>query len=111
MIVALLPPDASLPDILRDRARRTPLDRLGIDAVGGAVILAASIWGRPPAWTLIASVAAVFLGYGIWAIADRFLTPAAWPERNERVMMWRAVRGAGSVVGIAGVVAFLLSAL
>lgn len=111
MILALLPPDATLGEILRDRARRTPLDRLAIDAIGGALILAACAWARFPAWSLIASAAAAFLGYGCWAIADRYLAPAVWPARNERELVWRTVRAAGSVVGIGGVVVFLFAML
>jgi len=111
MILTLLPPDATLADILRDRARRTPLDRLAIDVVGGGLVLAACAWARFPAWSLLASAAACFVGYGSWAIADRRLMPLPWPAENERVLLWRAVRGVGSVVGIAGIVAFLLVAL
>ena len=111
MILTLLPPDATLGEILRDRARRTPMDRLAIDIVGGALILAACAWARFPGWGLIASSAAAFLGYGSWAYADRRLAPVAWPARNERVALWRTVQGVGSVVGISGVVAFLFVAL
>ena len=71
MVLSALRPDAGLFEFLAHRARSAPARRLGIDAVGGAAILAAALWWNPAAQPLIASGAALLLSYGAWGLLDR----------------------------------------
>ncbi len=71
MVLSALRPDAGLFEFLAHRARSAPARRLGIDAVGGAAILAAALRWNPAAQPLIASAAALLFSYGAWGLLDR----------------------------------------
>jgi len=71
MVLSALRPDAGLFEFLAHRARSAPARRLGIDAVGGAAILAAALRWNPFAQPLIASAAALLFSYGAWGLLDR----------------------------------------
>jgi hypothetical protein len=71
MVLSALRPDAGLLEFLAHRARSAPARRLGIDAVGGAAILAAALRWSPAAQPLIASAAALLFSYGAWGLLDR----------------------------------------
>lgn len=111
MILALLPPDATLSEVLRSRARRTPVDRLYIDVVGGLVIGLATVWARFPGWGTVGSAALCLFAYGVWAVADRRLQPVPWPEQLASPGLWRTLRASAGVAGLVGFVSFLLTGL
>ena len=71
MVLSALRPDAGLFEFLAHRARSAPARRLGIDAVGGAAILVATLRWNPAAQPLIASAAALLFSYGAWGLLDR----------------------------------------
>lgn len=105
------PPNASLAEILRARAHRTPQDRLLIDIVGGVLVVAAAVWARPAGWVALAAAAACFFCYGAWAIADRNLRARPWPESVPNESLWSVVRGAMAVVGIVAFTLLLFATL
>lgn len=105
------PPNASLAELLRARAHRTPYDRLLIDIAGGVLVVAAAAWARPAGWVALAAAAACFSCYGAWAIADRNLQARAWPETIPNEGLWHAVRGAMAVIGIAAFALLLFATL
>jgi len=111
MVVIEPPPNASLAEILRARAFRTPQDRLLIDIVGGVLVVAAAAWARPAGWVALAAAAACFFAYGGWAIADRNLQARPWPESIPNESLWGAVRGAMAVIGIAAFALLLFATL
>lgn len=111
MVVDDLPSDASLADVLGRRALRTPADRLGIDIAGGALIAGVTLWARPPGWVVIAAAGLCLLAYGVWAVAERHLQPARWPDRVARESLWRATRAVAAVVGLAAFGLFLFAGL
>lgn len=106
-----VPANASLAEILSARARRTPRDRLAIDAIGGFLIAGTAGWARPSGWVLVAAAAGCFAFYGIWALAERHLLPRQWPERPSHEGLWEAVQGAAAVLGVGSFVLLLLAAL
>ena len=71
MVLSVLRPDAGLFEFLAHRARSAPVRRLGIDAIGGAAVLAAALRWNPAAQPLMASAAALLFSYGIWGLFDR----------------------------------------
>lgn len=103
--------NASLHEILGARARRTPMDRLLIDLVGGSLVLAASVWAQPRGWVVLAAASICFLSYGSWAIAERRLQPRPWPDIIPHESLWRALHGIAAVAGIAAFVLLLFAAL
>lgn len=111
MVVAELPPNASLAELLSARARRTPQDRLVIDVAGGILVAVAAFWAKPGGWVAIAAAAGCFVGYGCWALAERRLLPLPWPEQVRHEARWRAVQAAAAVVGIGAFVLLLFAAL
>lgn len=111
MIIEELPPNASLAEILGARALRTPIDRLAIDMVGGALVSAAAIWARPSGWVALLAAALCFLCYGAWAIAERRLHSAAWPAQVAREPLWRALHATAALAGIAAFGLLLLAGL
>lgn len=111
MVAAELPSNASLPELLSARARRTPRDRLVLDVVGGIVVAAAALWARPSGWVVVAAAAACFASYGIWALAELRLLPRPWPEHEPHESAWRAVQGAAALLGLGAFVLLLFAAL
>lgn len=106
-----LPPNASLAELLGARARRTPMDRLVIDVVGGALVAAVALWARPAGSVFLAAVGLCFAGYGAWAIAERRLEPRPWPERIPGERGWRVLHTVAAVIGLAAFVLVLFAAL
>jgi hypothetical protein len=82
MVLSALRPDAGLFEFLAHRARGAPVRRLGIDAVGGAAVLAAALWWNPAAQLVIAGSATLLCAYGAWGLLDRArsrLSTRDWP--------------------------------
>lgn len=103
--------EASLAEVLGARAKRTPMDRLLIDLVGGGLVMLVAVWARPSGWVVLAAAAGCLLAYGAWAIAERKLLAVPWPESVPHEQVWRAVRGGAAVVGIAAFVLLLFAAM
>lgn len=103
MMTASLPPDATLSQVLSDRALRSEPSRLWIDVLGGAAILGASVWARPAGWLVLASAAGCAMAYGVWAWAERRVRGLAFPFPQDVERRWRAVR---TIAGVAGLAAF-----
>ena len=103
--------EKTLADVLGARARRTPVDRLVLDVVGGLLIGAAAVWARPAAWFPLLAAALCFACYGCWALTERRLHP----DLDRPVMpvgpTWRAVRHVSAVLGIAAYVTLLFAVL
>ena len=71
-----LRPDATLVEVLVERARGASDLRLVLDAVLGIVAAVAFAWWGPAGWPVLVSIALGFAAFGAWGIADR--------ELNER---------------------------
>ncbi len=111
MVVTEIDPNASLAQILSARAKRTPMDRLLIDLVGGGLVMLVAAWARPGGWVALTAAAGCFVAYGAWAIAERKLLAVMWPESVAHEQAWRAVRSGAAVVGIAAFVLLLFSTM
>ena len=111
MVIDDLPRNASLTDILHDRAMHASSGRLRMDIAGGAVVAAAIAWIRPFGWLALLAAALCFLTYGVWATAERRLQPVEWPARIEHESAWRAVHAACAFIGLAAFCLLLLAFL
>lgn len=103
--------EKTLADVLGARARRTPMDRLVLDVVGGVLIGAAAAWARPPAWFPLLTAAACFACYGCWAIAERRLHPDPSTPPTVASPAWHFARQTAAVLGIAAYVTLLFALL
>lgn len=103
--------EETLADVLGARARRTPIDRLVLDVVGGLLIGTAAIWARPRAWFPLAAAAACFIFYGCWAVTERRVQ--AQPDSLDEALSpaWRLVRWASAALGLAAFVTLLFALL
>lgn len=101
----------SLADVLGARARRTPVDRLVLDVVGGLLIGAAAVWARPPAWFPLLAAALCFACYGGWALTERRLHPDISGPVSPAGPAWRALRHVAAVLGVAAYVTLLFAVL
>lgn len=106
-----LPPNASLNDVLSDRARRATPSRLGMDVLGGALVAAFMLWARSFAWRQLASAAACLFFYGLWAIAQRRLTREDAPVQLCCEPFWFTVRFVTGLLGLGAFVMLVLTAL
>ncbi len=108
---ASIVPEETLSDVLGARARRTPMDRLVLDVVGGTLIGAAAIWARPPAWFPLLAAAACFVCYGCWAVTER--RSLADPNAVAPVTgaAWLFVRKASAALGLVAFVTLLFALL
>lgn len=104
-------PQESLADVLSARARRTPMDRLVLDIVGGLLIGAAAIWARPPAWFPLLAAATCFACYGCWAVTERRRHADLIASAAIASPAWRFARQASAVLGIAAYVTLLFAIL
>ncbi len=111
MVAAELPTNASLPELLSARARRTPRDRLALDIVGGTLIAAAAAWARPAGWLALAAAAACLASYGVWAVAERQLLPRPWPERTPNELLWHTLQSGAAIIGLGAFALFLFVAV
>jgi len=111
MVIDDVPREPNLAEILSARALRTPMDRLRIDIVGGALIAATAIWARPAGWVVLLAAALCFVSYGAWAVAERRLQPVPWPDVIAHEGAWRALHRVAGMIGLASFVLLMLAAL
>ena len=97
MTRSTLPADASLPQVLADRARTASDGRLALDVAIGIVVAAAAVMFRPPGWVLLASAAGCFAAFGGWGIADRELAARSTSTSRPRVL--QIVRILSAMIG------------
>jgi hypothetical protein len=76
-----LRPDATLTEVLVQRARSSSDRRLALDVGLGIAAVAAIGWWRPQGWMVLVSIALGFAAFGSWGIADRELNERASPPR------------------------------
>lgn len=101
---ASVTPDETMTDVLGARARRSPLDRLVLDVVGGVLVAAAAFWARPAGWVPLSLAAACFCFYGVWALSVRRLDAAVRADAGSMPRGWKVTQ---QVAAAGGVVAFL----
>ncbi|MDP1858577.1 MAG: hypothetical protein Q8K82_07900 [Gemmatimonadaceae bacterium] len=111
MAPGIVRPEATLAEILSERARDAAPSRLLLDVVGGAVVVALAMWARPFGWTVLVGAGLCFSLYGIWATADRRLCSSAIPTPVAAARAWRVTRASAAVLGMSAFVALLLAAL
>lgn len=104
-------PDASLSDLLAARARRSSDTRLALDTLIGLIAAVLAVVWRGPAWYLLASLAACFLAFGAWGIADRELGERGTSASRAVAITLRTVRIAAVVLGAVAIFVVLASAL
>ena len=106
-----LPAEATLDDVLRARALRTPADRLAIDIVGGVLVAFVACWARPAGWLALFAAALCLAAYGVWAVSERRLQRVSWTETIAREPIWRAVNAIAAVLGLAAFATLVLVVL
>src|SRR5262245_11279027 len=100
MVESAVAPNATLAEVLRARAGRTPADRLVLDVVGGLLIIAVAVWAQPAGWVVIVSAAACFASYGSWAIAEKHLAPTTIEAAPVPSNGWAVVHAIASILGV-----------
>ncbi|HEX9129936.1 MAG TPA: hypothetical protein VF850_12320 [Gemmatimonadaceae bacterium] len=109
MVLSALRPDAGLFEFLAHRARSAPARRLGIDAVGGAAILAAALRWNPAAQPLIASAAALLFSYGAWGLLDRASSRVSNRGLLRTARLFEALRVLSAIIGVMAAAGVLLA--
>jgi hypothetical protein len=99
MANSVMRPDASLTEVLAERARGASDGRLVLDVVGGLLLALVFIFWRPKAWPLPVAVGLVFLSFGVWGITDREIAERLTSSVDRMVPVLRAGRAAAVVVG------------
>lgn len=102
--------DATLAEILMDRARSASDRRLALDAGLGIVAAVASAWWRPGGWLLLASLALGFFAFGAWGIADRELNERGSPAGAATILL-RSVQVVAVLTGTAAAIVVVMHAL
>lgn len=111
MVKVMLPPDASLPDVLAARARAASDSRLVVDVIGGVLaVVALSVW-RPWAWITLLGVATAFAAFGMWGIADRELQERGDRGSRSLRITLNAARVVAVIIGAIAVVGAMLTGL
>ena len=104
-------PDATLPELLHERAVESAPRRLGLDVVGGAFVAASAMWFRPKGWVAIASAGVCFVAYGVWAVSERSFQAHDTDTPLPHARAWRVARLVSASVGVASVVLLLFTLL
>ncbi|HEX5409840.1 MAG TPA: hypothetical protein VFW89_08735 [Gemmatimonadaceae bacterium] len=112
MIETIPRSNASLPELLAQRARHASDGRLAFDVAGGIIVATIAAILTPPGWLQLFSAALTFASFGAWGICDRMLSerslPGA-PERDARDHWLRAARLAAAALGACAAVVLLFS--
>ncbi len=92
--------DASLPELLMQRARRASDMRLALDTgVGALVAIGVAVW-RGPGWVLFVCAALCFAAFGAWGITDRELRDPSFPANAAVSGALRCIRALAVAVGV-----------
>jgi len=102
--------DATLPELLIERARSASDRRLALDVGGGIIAVVVLGWWRPAGWLLLASLSLGFVAFGAWGIADRELNERGSPPGALTALL-RGVRVAAVLMGMAATVVVTMHAL
>src|SRR5262245_47887675 len=106
-----LRPDASLPEILAERARGASDGRLVFNAACGLLLIAAMALLRPSVWPLVGSIGLCLSAFGFWGITDRELRERANEPRSRLVSALEIGRRACVVLGAMGALVLVFSTL
>jgi len=115
MIETIPRSNASLPELLVQRARHASDGRLALDLAGGIIVATIATTLAPPGWLQMLSAALTFASFGAWGICDRMLSEQAaidgpaTLERAGRIRWLRAARMAAAALGTCAAVVLLFS--
>jgi hypothetical protein len=111
MANSVMRPDASLTEVLAQRARGASDGRLALDVVGGLFVALVFVLWRPAAWLIPFGVGLAFLSFGVWGITDREIGERSASSAHRMVPALRAGRAAAALVGALALFLALFSAL
>lgn len=97
-------PDATLGEVLVERARAASDRRLALDVGVGTVAVVTFAWWRPAGWLLLTSIALAFVAFGAWGIADRELNERGSPPG----LLTRVLHGVEIIAVLTGIGAALV---
>lgn len=103
-------PEATLPELLVERARNASDRRLALDVGLGTVAVVVLVWWRPAGWLLLGSFALAFVAFGAWGIADRELTERG-STPGPLTTLLRGVQLVSVAIGIAAALIVTMHAL
>ena len=103
--------DASLRELLVERARGASDRRLAVDAGLGTLVACALAFWRPAAWLPLFGAALCFAAFGAWGIAMRELGERASRGETSGGRALHALRMIAALAGGAGVALLLLGGL
>lgn len=109
MIETIPRSNASLPELLAQRARHASDGRLALDLAGGIIVATIAAILAPPGWLQLLSAALTFASFGAWGICDRMLSEQGAIGRAPRVRWLRAARMATAGLGACTAVVLLFS--
>lgn len=109
MIETIPRSNASLPELLAQRARHASDGRLALDLAGGIIVATFAAILAPPGWLQLLSAALTFASFGAWGICDRMLSEDAAIGRARRMRWLRSARMALAAVGTCAALVLLLS--
>jgi hypothetical protein len=99
MVNATLGPDAGLPAVLAARARAASDGRLALDVIGGlSAGVGIAAW-RPAVWLVLLPIAACFVAFGAWGIAERELAERERSPGRLLAFALRTVKALSILVG------------
>ena len=103
--------DASLPELLAERAHHASDTRLALDVVLGLFAAAAvGVW-RPTGWIVMLSAGLCFAAFGAWGIAERELRERGGADDRAQQRLLRLQRSVAVGVGSAAFAVLVLGAL
>jgi len=114
MIETIPRSNASLPELLAQRARHASDGRLAFDVGGGILMATIAAILTPPGWLQLLSAGLTFASFGAWGICDRMLSErslpgASEPGRDAHGRWLRAARLAAAALGAGAAVVLLFS--
>jgi hypothetical protein len=106
-----LRPDASLPDVLRARARAASDGRLILDVAAGSLASIAIAAWRPTGWMSVLGVSIALAAFGLWGILDRELRDRPRVPSSALVRTLLIARIGAASVGVSAAILALFAAL
>lgn len=109
MIALSFDPNATLGSFLHARALNSTASRLGLDFLGGSLLISFAVGVKPIAWPVLVCVGFCFASYAIWAVTEQAIDALSDESARPIRIGWAISHAVATAVGLISLMALLFS--